>query len=143
MNRVSKKLLEIFLQGTRFRDKKFESLIKMPHQWEMPGSIPGRTCRPSRSEFSVVFFRSSLKYGLGSLRKARRAFYLQSQVSSGQLDLNLQSTNQPNLALKKNDWMGYTNIFEQKFTNADSETTKNIVSQFTSENVRCHFICKF
>ena len=37
-----------------------------PHQWqsgsalkagrlEVPGSIPGRACRPSRSEFSVVF----------------------------------------------------------------------------------------
>ena len=36
---------------------------------EVPGSILGRACRPSRSEFSVVFLRNSRKYGLGSLRK--------------------------------------------------------------------------
>ena len=36
---------------------------------EVPGSMSGRACRPSRSEFSVVFLRNSRKYGLGSLRK--------------------------------------------------------------------------
>ena len=34
---------------------------------EMPGSNPGCACRPSRSEFSVVFSETR---GLGSLRKS-------------------------------------------------------------------------
>ena len=36
---------------------------------EVPGSIPGRACRPSRSEIFVVFFRNSRKFGQISLRK--------------------------------------------------------------------------
>ena len=38
-------------------------------RWEVQGSNPGRACRPSRFEFSVVFLRNSRKYGLESLRK--------------------------------------------------------------------------
>ena len=30
---------------------------------EVPGSNPGRACRPSRSEFSVVFFETSINTG--------------------------------------------------------------------------------
>ena len=36
---------------------------------EVPGSIPGCACQPSRSEFAVVILRNSRKYGLGSFRK--------------------------------------------------------------------------
>ena len=50
-----------------------QTVLPRPHQWlgrrEVPGSILGRACRPSRSVFSMVFFRNSRKYGLGSLRK--------------------------------------------------------------------------
>ena len=33
-------------------------------KWELPGSISGRACRPSRSEISVVFSETRVKYGL-------------------------------------------------------------------------------
>ena len=36
---------------------------------EVPGSVPGRTCRPSLSEVSVAFLRNMRKYGLGTLKK--------------------------------------------------------------------------
>ena len=36
---------------------------------EVPGSNRGRTCRPSRSEFSVVFSETRVNTGTGSLRK--------------------------------------------------------------------------
>ena len=56
------------------------NLYLLPHQWpsgselkagrqEVPGWIPGHACRPSRSEFSLVFLQNSPKYELGSLRK--------------------------------------------------------------------------
>ena len=35
--------------------------------WKVPGSSPGRACRPSRSEFSLVFSETS--ENTGSLRK--------------------------------------------------------------------------
>ena len=50
---------------------KFRHLF--PHQWfsdtlktgrrKVPGSIPGRACRPSRSEFSMVFSETSKNTG--------------------------------------------------------------------------------
>ena len=36
---------------------------------EETGSIPSHTCRPNRSDFSVVFLRNYRTYGLGSFRK--------------------------------------------------------------------------
>ena len=52
----------------------------MPHQWlsgyvlktgrwEIPDSIPGHTCRPSRSEFSVVFSETPANTGKDPLER--------------------------------------------------------------------------
>ena len=62
------------------RHTQYWRILFQPHLWrsgsalkigrrEVPGSISDRACRPSRSEFTVVFLRNSRKYGLGSLRK--------------------------------------------------------------------------
>ena len=82
----------------------------MLHQWssgsalktgrrKVPGSIPGRPCWPSRSEFTVVFFRNSLKYGLRSLRKILKKGILLTGPgpTSGQLILILQPTTEQQL----------------------------------------------
>ena len=48
---------------------------------EMPGSILGRPYRPSRSEFSAVFFETRVNMGKDSLeRSPRRAVPLLAQV---------------------------------------------------------------
>ena len=48
---------------------------------KVPGSNPSRACRPSRSEFSMVFSETRVNTGLDCLEKpSRRAFHLQSQV---------------------------------------------------------------
>ena len=59
-----------------------------PHQWpsgsapktgrrEMPGSISGRSCRPSRSEFSLVFSETRVNTDKDPLqRPPRRALTL-------------------------------------------------------------------
>ena len=63
-----------------------------PRQWwsssalktgrrQMPGSILGHACRPSRSEVSVVFSETHVKTGQDPLEKSlRSAYQLQSQV---------------------------------------------------------------
>ena len=63
---------------------------------EVPGSNPGRACRPSRSEFSAVFLRNSRKYGLGSVRKTPTEGTppIDPGPIIGQLAFNLQPTNQ-------------------------------------------------
>ena len=60
-------------------------------------SVPAHACRPNRSEFSVVFFRNSHKYGLGSLRKTLKEGTLPTGPgsTSEQLSSALQPTNQP------------------------------------------------
>ena len=51
-------------------------------RWEVPGSIPCRPCRPSRSEFSVVFSATSVNTGLDTLeRLPQRTLPLKAQVS--------------------------------------------------------------
>ena len=52
------------------------SLSDRPHQWpsssgrqEVPGSIPGRPCRPNRSEFSVVFSETRVNTGQDPLER--------------------------------------------------------------------------
>ena len=93
----------------------------LPHQWqsgsalktgrrEMPGSIPGRACRPSRSEFSVVFFETRVKTGQDPFeRPPRRALHLYAQVpqadnwpqtSNPSLRSSLQDPNQKKYAYK-------------------------------------------
>ena len=61
---------------------------------EVPGSNPGRYCRPSRSEFTMVCFWNSRKYELGSLRKTP-AEGIPPKIpglTNGQLDSNQQPT---------------------------------------------------
>ena len=52
----------------------YKNVLPWPHQWlrgsalktgrrEVPDSIPGRACRSSRSEFSVVFSETRLNTG--------------------------------------------------------------------------------
>ena len=52
----------------------------MPHQWSSGSALktdvrevtsfnPSRACRPSRSEFFIVFYETCLNTGFGSLRK--------------------------------------------------------------------------
>ena len=55
--------------------------------------FPGPACRPSRSEFSVVFLRNSRKYGVRSLRKTPTEDTLSTRPGPtiGQLALTLQS----------------------------------------------------
>ena len=78
------------------------------HQWpsgsafksgEVPVSIPGRVCRPSRLKFSVVFPETCLNTGYDPLvRTPRRALTLQSKSLMWQLDLILQQPNiQPSI----------------------------------------------
>ena len=57
------------------------------------GSIPGRTCRPSRSEFSVVFSETRIN-PLGSFRKTPTKCTLPTGPgpTNWQLVLNLQPT---------------------------------------------------
>ena len=38
-------------------------------RWEVPGYIPGRACRPSRSEFSVVFSETRVNTGQDPLER--------------------------------------------------------------------------
>ena len=64
----------------------------LPHQWrsgsalktgrrQVPGSIPGCACRPSRSKFSVVFFETRVNTGQDPLeRLPQRTLPLQGQV---------------------------------------------------------------
>ena len=71
---------------------KYISIWEKPHQsrsgsalkagrWEVSGSIPGRACRPSRSEFFVVFFETRVYTGSDPLeRPPRRALLVQAQV---------------------------------------------------------------
>ena len=48
---------------------------------EGPGSFLGRVCRPSRSEFSVVFSETRVSTGEDPLeRPSRRALPIQAQV---------------------------------------------------------------
>ena len=81
-------------------------LINLPHLWlscsvlkagrrEVSGSIPGRACRHSRSELSVVFFETRLN--TGDLRKPPKEGTTPTEpgLPSGQLALSLQPTNQP------------------------------------------------
>ena len=73
-----------------------------PHQYlhsktgtrEVPDPFLGRACRPSRSDFSVVFLRNSIQYGLRSFRKTTTESTppIVSGPTSGQLDSNLQPT---------------------------------------------------
>ena len=65
-----------------------KSNINKHHQWpsgstlktgrrKVPGSIPGRACRPSRSEFSVIFSETRLNTAKNPLeRHLRSAFHL-------------------------------------------------------------------
>ena len=62
---------------------------------EMIGSNPGRTCRPSRSEFSVVFFRNWRKYGLGSLRKTSHGGHATYRPRSHNQTVGFQPTTNP------------------------------------------------
>ena len=59
---------------------------------EVLGSTPGRACRPSDSEFYMVFLRNSGKYGLGFLRKTPTEDmpFIGPGPTSGQLTLKLQ-----------------------------------------------------
>ena len=62
-------------------------ILTSPHQWrscyaleigkrEVPGSNPGRACRPSRLDFSVIFFEIRLNMGKDPLeRPATEAVY--------------------------------------------------------------------
>ena len=56
------------------------SFVLKPHQWHSgnaqkledercPGSNPGRTCRPSRSEFSMVFSETRINAGYDPLER--------------------------------------------------------------------------
>ena len=68
--------------------KVYSFLLNQPHQWpsdselkagrrEVPDSILGRACRPSRSELSVVFSKNRVNAGLDPLeRPPRRASHL-------------------------------------------------------------------
>ena len=79
---VCNKILQCRLTGVVGRGTKgtgFESRVRhgcqtvrsRPHQWlrsitgrrEVPDSVLGRTCRPSRSEFSVVFSETRVNTG--------------------------------------------------------------------------------
>ena len=61
---------------------------------ELPGSNPGCACRPSRSEFIVVFSKTRLNTAQDPLERfRRRALHLQAQVFSVTISLN--SSNQP------------------------------------------------
>ena len=73
-----------------------DSALKVGRR-DVPGSIPGRAWRPSRSEFSVFFLRNLLKYELGYLRKTPTEGVPPTGLGpiSGQLELNVQPTNQP------------------------------------------------
>ena len=61
------------IYSNKMVDFRYDSYLKEPHQWqpvtlktgrwEVPGSNPGRACRPSRSEFSVVFSETSINVG--------------------------------------------------------------------------------
>ena len=67
---------------------------------EVPGSIPSRSYRPSRSEFSVVFSETRIDtYLLGFLRKTRTEGIppIVPGPTSGQLDLRSQPTNHKSL----------------------------------------------
>ena len=56
---------------------------------KVPGSIPGRACRPSRSEFSVVFSETRVNTGQDPLeRRLRRALHLQIQIPREIIGLN-------------------------------------------------------
>ena len=70
----------------------FSFHVLWPHQWQsgtalkagrrkVPGSNPGRAFRPSRSEFSVVFFETCVNSYDSSERLPWRALPLQAQVS--------------------------------------------------------------
>ena len=69
---------------------------------EVPGSIPGRVCRPSRSEFSVVFSETRRNTGQDLLeRSPRRARLLHAQVPKRTIGLQ-PTTNQPCHLMKTN-----------------------------------------
>ena len=79
------------------------SHIFTPHQWpsgctlktdkrEVLGLI---SIKPSRSEISAVFARSSRKYGLGSLRKTPYVEHFTYRVRSHKLTIGLNPTIQP------------------------------------------------
>ena len=62
---------------------------------EVPGSNPGRACRPSHSEFSMIFFETSVNTGYDPLeRQPGKAIYLQSQVPQWTTGIKY-TTNQP------------------------------------------------
>ena len=56
-------------------------LLSKTGRREVPGSIPDRACRPSHSEFSVVFSETRVNTGQDPLKRPpRRAFHLYLQV---------------------------------------------------------------
>ena len=61
-------------------------------RWEVPGSIVGRACRASLSEFSVVFSETRLNMGQDTLERPSRRALSHSGPTSGQLTLILQPT---------------------------------------------------
>ena len=65
-----------------------------PGRWEVRGSILGRACQPSFSEFSMVFSETRVN-GLGSLRKTPMKGNppIGPGPTYGQLALSLQPTN--------------------------------------------------
>ena len=66
----------------------------------MTSSITGRACRPSCSEFSMVFLRNSCECGLRSLRKTLHAGHSPCSPRSHRQIIDLISTT--NQLLKKN-----------------------------------------
>ena len=81
----------------------------VPHQWwnnsalnagrqEVPGSIPGHACRPSRLEFSVVFPETHVNTSWDPLERPSMEDNPTTGpgLTSGQLALTLQQINQPN-----------------------------------------------
>ena len=56
------------------------------------GSIAGRSCRPSRSQFSVVFSETRVNADEDPLKKTKSIPPTVPGLTNGQLDLNLQPT---------------------------------------------------
>ena len=95
----------------------YNPIGRCPHQWsrgcalktgrrKVPGSIPGRVCRPNRSEFSVVFAETLVNMGQDPLERpppAEGIPPISPGPTCGQLALSLQhNTTQLGLLLQRN-----------------------------------------
>ena len=72
-------------------------------QTEVTGSIPGRSCRPSHSEFSVVFFEHRVNTGQDPLERPP-ALHPQAQVPGETIDHRIYNPSQQIYEVSKKSW---------------------------------------